>query len=337
VRVWIDISNSPQVPFFRPLVALLEGRGHEVEVTTREYAQTVELLTLHGIAHHVVGPEHGGSRVAGKARAMAGRLPALRRFAQGRGFDLALSHASHELPLVARSLGIPSAYAFDYELARTQHGLGSRAARRVVVPEAIPQGRLDPLGARAAKVRRYPGLKEEYYLHGFAPDESVLDELGLDRERVLIVVRTPPDVSLYHRHGNPLFDGVLERVGRDETVRTVVLPRTAGQRDAIRARTLPSVLVPEHAIDAQSLVALADLVVSAGGTMNREAVALGVPVYTTFAGRPGAVDESLVKEERLRVLTSVDALVLEKRSGPSRRIERDPAILLDLLLTALER
>jgi uncharacterized protein len=337
MRVWIDVSNSPQVPFFRPLIALLEGRGHEVEVTTREYAQTVELLTLHGIAHHVVGPRHGGAGAVGKARAMAGRLRALRRFAKRRAFDLALSHASHELPLVARSLGIPSAYAFDYELARTQHGLGSRAAQRVVVPEAIPQERLDPLGARAAKVRRYPGLKEEYYLHGFEPDDAVLGALGLDRERILVVVRTPPDVSLYHRHGNPLFDDVLERLGRDDGVQAVVLPRTAEQRDSIRARSLSSLLVPEHAIDAQSLVALSDLVVSAGGTMNREAVALGVPVYTTFAGRPGAVDESLVNEGRLRVLTSADALVLEKRTGSNTRRERDPGVLLDLLLSALER
>jgi uncharacterized protein len=337
VRVWIDISNSPQVPFFRPLIALLRERGHDVEVTTREYAQTTELLVLHGIPHEVVGPAHGGAGVAGKARSLAGRLRALRRFAKGRGFALALSHASHELPLVARSLGIPSAYAFDYELARTQHGLGCRAARRVVVPDAIPQDRLDRLGARTSKVRRYAGLKEEYYLHGFEPDASVVTRLGLDPQRVLVVVRTPPDVSLYHRHGNPLFDDVLERLGRDESVQAVVLPRTADQRDAIRSRDLASLHVPEHAIDAQSLVALSDLVISAGGTMNREAVALGVPVYTTFAGRVGAVDSALVNEGRLRVLTTVDALVLEKRSGSGGRIERDPALLLDLLLTALDR
>ena len=337
MRVWVDISNSPQVPFFRPLIQLLRERGNDVEVTTREYAQTVELLALHGIPHEVVGPGHGGAAAAGKARALAVRLRALRRFARGRAFDLALSHASHELPLVARSLGIPSAYAFDYELARAQHTLGCRAARRVVVPEAIPQDRLGRLGARASKVRRYPGLKEEYYLHGFEPDDSVLTALGLDPKRVLVVVRTPPDVSLYHRHGNPLFGDVLERLGRDETAQAVVLPRTAEQRAEIRTRRLPSVLVPEHAIDAQSLVALADLVVSAGGTMNREAVALGVPAYTTFAGELGAVDRALVDEARLRVLTSVDALLLEKRSGASERVERDPALLLDLLLSALER
>ena len=179
-------------------------------------------------------------------------------------FDIALSHASHELPMVARSLGVPSSYAFDYEFARTQHGLGCRTASRVLVPQAIPQQRLDRLGARASKVRRYPGLKEEYYLHGFTPDRSVVGDLGIDRRRVLVVARTPPEVSLYHRHGNPLFDDVLERLGTDAAVHVVVLPRTDDQRSAIRRRTLPSLVVPEHAIDAQSLVALSDLVVSAG-------------------------------------------------------------------------
>jgi len=336
VRVWIDVSNSPQVPFFRPLVALLERRGHDVTVTTREYAQTIELLQLHGIPHETVGPAHGGAGAWGKARAMAGRVPALRRFVRHHRFEVALSHASHELPLVARSLGIPSAYAFDYEFARVQHGVGCRAATRVVVPAAIPQDRLDRLGARARKVRRFPGLEEEYYLAGFEPRLDVRDELGLDRERVLVVVRTPPDVSLYHRHENSLFADVLRRLGSDPDVQAVVLPRTREQQTAIVGLGLQSLVVPGHAIDAQSLVAQSDLVVSAGGTMNREAVALGVPVYTTFAGRLGAVDEQLVREGRLRVLGSADELRLEKRTATATRTERDPALLLDLLLSALE-
>jgi uncharacterized protein len=336
VRVWVDVSNSPQVPFFRPLIELLRERGHEVRVTTREYAQTTELLALHAIEHEVIGPRHGGASAAGKARAMVGRLSALRRYARGQGFHIALSHASHELPMVARSLGIPSSYAFDYEFARVQHGFGCRAAGRVVVPDAIPQDRLDRLGARAGKVRRYPGLKEEYYLNGFTPDESVLGQLGITGDHVLVVVRTPPDVSLYHREANPLFGDVLERLGRDPSVRAVVLPRTAEQRAEIAGRALPSVLVPERAVDAQSLVALSDLVVSAGGTMNREAVALGIPVYTTFAGRLGAVDTALVEKGRLRVLTAGDDVRLEKRSAAGTPDARDPAALLDLLLTALE-
>ncbi len=334
MHVWIDVSNSPQVLVFRPLIALLLARGHTVEVTARDYAQTLGLLRLHEIPHEVVGPPHAGGSAVSKARAMGGRFAALRRWARAREFDLALSHASHELPLVARSLGIPAVYAFDYEFARVQHGLGSRAARRVVVPDAIPQERLGRLGASKRKVRRYPGLKEEYYLAGFEPDVTVPDALGLDRTRVLAVVRTPPDVSLYHRHGNPLFADLLERLGTDPGVHAVVLPRTEEQRRAVASPALPSLVVPKEPVDAQSLVALSDLAISAGGTMNREAAALGVPVYTTFAGRLGAVDEGLVREGRLEVLRSVDTLPVEKRADARGRRERDPAILLDLLLTA---
>jgi predicted glycosyltransferase len=307
-----------------------------VEATTRDYAQTLELLQLHGIEHELVGPPHAGASALGKSRALAGRLRGLRKFARGRRFDIALSHASHELPLVARSLGIPSAYAFDYEFARVQHALGCRAATRVVIPDAIPQDRLDALGAGAKKIGRYPGLKEEYYLSGFEPDPGALAGLAIDPARVLVVVRTPPDVSLYHRKGNPLFGRVLRRLGAHGDVHAVVLPRTGQQRSEVLALELPSLLVPEHAVDGRSLVALADLVVSAGGTMNREAVALGVPVYSTFAGRIGAVDEMLVRDGRLAVLESPDDLLLRKRTGGGRRVERDPALLLDLFLLALE-
>ena len=330
MRVWIDITNSPHVPFFRPLLRLLAADGHEVEVTAREYAQTLELLELHGIAHHVVGPPHGGAGALGKARAMAGRLPALRRFAKTRSFDLALAHGSHELTLAARSLGIPSATAHDYEFATLQHHLGLRAATRVIFPDAVPPERLARFGARPPKLVQYPGLEEEYSLADFEPDRAVLE--GIDPELVLAVVRTPPEVSLYHRHGNPLFAQVLERLGRDVSVHTVVLPRTKEQREAIRALGLPSVDIPERAIDAQSLVALADLVVSAGGTMNREAVALGVPVYTTFAGRLGAVDEKLIREGRLRPLASPADLGVRKRETALERVRRAPRLLLDLLL-----
>jgi predicted glycosyltransferase len=332
MRVWIDITNSPHVLFFRPLIRLLQAEGHAVEVTTREYAQTLELLELHGIGHHVIGPRHGGAGVLGKARALAGRLPALRRFARPRRYDIALAHGSHELTLAARSLGIPSATAHDYEYATLQHQLGLRAATRVVFPESVPAEHLARFGARPPKLVRYPGIKEEYYLADFEPDPGVLD--GVDPAKVLVIVRTPPEVSLYHRHGSPLFAGVLERLGRDDTVHAVVLPRTGEQRRAIRALGLPSLHLPGHAVDAQSLIALADLVVSAGGTMNREAVALGVPVYTTFAGRLGAVDEQLIQEGRLRPLASPDELEPRKRDTGGERIRRDPRLLLDLLLEA---
>ena len=143
---------------------------------------------------------------------------------------------------------------------------------------------------------------------------------------MLVVVRTPPEVSLYHRHGNPLFADVLERLGTDPAVQAVVLPRTPAQRDALREAALPSLVLPEHAIDAQSLIALADLVVSAGGTMNREAVALGTPVWTTFAGTMGAVDEGLIADGRLAELTDCRrARAGEEGDGRCRRGARSRA------------
>jgi uncharacterized protein len=326
MRIWVDVTNSPHVLVFRPLITLLRARGHEVEVTAREYAQTMELLQLHGMAATPVG-SHGGASTFGKARAEVSRLSALRRWAKPRAFDLALAHGSHDLTLTARSLGIRSATTFDYEFAWLQHQLGCRSANRVVVPEAIPTDRLAPYGARGSKLHRYPGLKEEYYLADFEPKPVEVPD-----GQVLVVVRTPPEVSLYHRHGNPLFRDVLDRLGHDERVHAVVLPRTAEQRETIRALGLPSLVVSDRAVDAQSLIAAAAVVVSAGGTMNREAVALGTPVYTTFGGRLGAVDEGLIRDGRLVRLARADDLDLEALPARRERLRRDPNILLDLLL-----
>jgi predicted glycosyltransferase len=335
VRVWIDMTAPAHVLVFRPLIRILRERGAEVEVTARRYAQTTELLALHGIDATLFGT-HGGRSRASKLRAMASRLPALHDWARDRGFDVALAHGSHELALVARRLGIPSATTFDYEFANLQHQLGCRAASRVVVPEAIPPSRLERYGVRPPKLVRYPGLKEEYYLADFEPDEAVLETLGVSRDRVLVVVRTPPDVALYHRHANAFFPLLLDRLGRDPGVSAVVIPRTVEQRDEIRSLALPSLVVPEHAVDAQSLIALSDLVISAGGTMNREAVALGVPVYTTFGGRLGGVDEELIRDRRLRPLGEPKELVLAKRAERAPRVRRDPGRMLAMLLSALD-
>src|SRR5262245_15003616 len=262
MRVWVDVTNSPHVLVFRPLIALLQERGHEVDVTAREYAQTMQLLELHGIEATAVG-HHGGASTLGKACSEVTRLSALHRWAKLRRFDLALAHGSHDLTLTARSLKIPSATTFDYEFAWLQHQLGYRAATRVVVPEAIPPERLRRYGVGPDKLRRYPGLKEDYYLADLEPDARVLDDLGVDCTRVVAVLRPPPDVSLYHRHANPLFPEALRALGSRDDVHVVVLPRVEAQRDFVRGLGLPSVIVPEHAVDAQSLIAFADLVVSA--------------------------------------------------------------------------
>jgi uncharacterized protein len=327
MRVWVDLTNSPHVLVMRPLIDVMRADGHEVEVTARDFAQTLELCERFGIEHTAIGRHRGGRR-ASKALGLVSRSFELARWARGRRFDVAMGHGSNDVMVAAKLLRVPSATAFDYEWATAQHQVNCRLARSVVVPDAIPPERLERYGARG-KIHAYAGLKEEYYLADFEPSPAVLDELGIDRSQPLMVVRTPPDVSLYHRFENPLFTGVLERL---EGSQTVVLPRTAAQRAELGA-----FIVPEHAIDAQSLVAYADLVISAGGTMNREAVALGTPVFTTFEGRLGAVDEGLLREGRMRKLDDPSQIEIGRRSANGGlRVRRDPRELVKMLLAARE-
>jgi uncharacterized protein len=385
VRVWIDLTNSPHVLVMRPVIERLQADGHDVEVTARDFAQTLELCERFGIAHTPIG-HHRGERLAAKLGGLASRSAALIRWAHaqerrrlGPGadasaptgrFDIALGHGSNDVSVAAAALRIPSSTMFDYEWASVQHHVNCRLAKAVVVPDAIPAERLRAYGADG-KIRAYQGLKEEYYLADFVPDPTVLGELALDRARPLAVIRTPPDVSLYHRFENDLFSAVLSRAreqAESEGVQVVVLPRTEDQRAELAG--VPGFVVPPHAIDAQSLIAYADLVVSAGGTMNREAVALGTPVYTTFEGRLGAVDERLIAAGRLRMLSDPAELSFAKRppgpserltgppervtgtleSGPdtpdthsegapgsrSERVRRDPNVLVELLLSPLQ-
>jgi uncharacterized protein len=329
----MDMTAAAHPLVLRPVIERLRAAGHEVHVSARDYGPTLATTRRMGLHPTVLGPGHPGASRPAKARALAARTRNARAFARSRGIDLAVAHGSNDLALAAASLRIPAVNATDYEWARLQHNIGCRLARRVLVPDAIPPERMHAYGA-AGKLVRYPGLKEEYYLADFAPDPSVLEALALDRERVLVVVRPPPAVSMYHRP-NDLFPRLLDRLGRREDVQAVVLPRVPEQRAEIVERRLPALIVPDREVDAQSLIAYADLVVSAGGTMNREAVALGTPVFTLFSGRLGGVDERLISEGRLRELRDPGDLELVKRTAAAGdRVRRDPQLWVDAILAA---
>ncbi|MFI5122323.1 MAG: DUF354 domain-containing protein [Vicinamibacteria bacterium] len=335
MRIWVDCTAAAHPLVLRPIIERLRLRGDAVEITAREYGQTVGILERLGLEHEVIG-SHGGGATARKGLALARRSRALTGWARARRFDLAIGHGSVDLAVVSTVLRVPSVQMQDYEYAGLQRQLAFRAARRVLAPDAIGVEAMRRAGAAERKLVRYPGLKEDYYLADFRPDPSVLAELGVDRERVLAVVRPPPETSAYHER-NPVYDEVLDRLAAEDRAVAVVIPRTSGQAEAVRARSESSLIVPEAAIDAQSLIAYADLVVSAGGTMNREAVALGTPVYTIFSGRIGAVDERLIAEGLLRPLSEAGALELVKRAPePGPRHPRDPGFLVDGILGALD-
>lgn len=326
MRIWIDLANSPHVPFFRALIPEFTEREHQVEITARDFAQTVELATAAGMTPHVIGG-HGGGRLTGKAGNLIGRAAALRKWARDRGFDMAVSHNSYAQIAAAAALGIKSVTLMDYEHQPANH-LAFRLASRVIVPRAFPAAELRRYGASMRKVKRYDGTKEDAYLADFTPDPAfaeTLRKIGIASEDVLVVARPPAREALYHRFENELFDDLLVRLSQQENAKIILLPRTSAQRTDYEARGWANVIMPREALDGANLIAASDLVVSAGGTMNREAAALGVPAASVYAGKWAAIDEELLREGRLQRIGSreeIESLAVQKRQSINPRQAR---------------
>jgi predicted glycosyltransferase len=325
MRLWIDLANSPHVPFFKALTKRFVAEGHEIEITARELAETIPLAHAAGFAPAVVGA-HGGRAVSKKAGSIASRAWALAGWAREHKFDLAISHNSYSQILAARLLGLRTITMMDYEHQPANH-LAFRFASRVIVPASFPPQRLRRYGARVGKVRRYHGTKEDVYLADFQPDPEFsarLCELGVNADNVLVLVRPPAHDALYHRFQNTLFDDVLTMLQSRENVRVILLPRNAAQRAAYAGRV--RLIIPAAPLDGANLIAASDLVISAGGTINREAAALGIPAASVYAGQWAAVDDELVREGRLRKISGVEdlrKLVIEKKraTNPRRSVD----------------
>ena len=323
MRIWIDLANSPHVPFFRALVPEFVALGHQVELTARDYAQTVPLAEAAGMTPVVIGG-HGGGRVTGKAGNLLGRSASLAKWARSRGFQLAVSHNSYAQIAAASALRIRTVTLMDYEHQPANH-LAFRLASRVIVPSSFPASALKRYGARRNKVKSYEGTKEDVYLAEFSADPkfaATLKTLGISREETLVVIRPPASEALYHRFENKLFGELLDRCLSQPTVKVLLLPRTDAQRKEYEALNKANLILPRAALDGANLIAAADLVISAGGTMNREAAALGVPAATIYAGQWAAIDEELVREGRLQRLNSpadVEALRIEKKQRTNPR------------------
>lgn len=332
LRVWIDLANSPHPLLFEPIVERLRAEGAEALITARDHAQTAELARERWPEACVIGAPSPSGRAA-KAVGIARRVGALGRWARWARPDVALSHNSYAQLIAARALGISAVTAMDFEHQPANH-LAFRVARRVLVPDVLPGDALRRQGARARKLVRYPGLKEELYLGRFEPDPGILGRLGIERPPcgVLVVARSAPAGAVYHRDENPLFVESLRALAAKERVRAVVLARHPDQRRAVRALGLPRCIVPERAIDGRSLLREADLFVGAGGTMTREAALLGIPTLSLFAGQRPAVDRWLEDRgllgrlERAEQLAAVaprpaEPVPLDRLRSAGRRIE----------------
>src|ERR1043166_6574529 len=323
MHIWIDLANSPHVPFFHALIPEFTARSHTVEISARDFAQTVELASQAGMLAHVIGG-HGGGSITGKAGNLVGRASALRKWARGRGFDLAVSHNSYAQIAAAAALGIKAVTLMDYEHQPANH-LAFRLAARVIVPHAFPAAELRKYGASLRKVRRYRGTKEDVYLADFVPDPAFAETLrkfDIASDDVLVVARPPAREALYHRFENELFDGLIDHLDAQPGVKIILLPRAEAQRGEYEKRPGAKVIMPREALDGANLIAAADLVVSAGGTMNREAAALGVPAISVYAGKWAAIDDELVRKGRLRRISSrkeIETVIVEKKSGLNAR------------------
>jgi len=339
MRIWIDLANSPHVPFFRPLANDFLRRKHDVVVTARAFAETVELAEAAGFAPQVIGG-HGGGKLSGKAGNLVRRALALARWARGRNIDLALSHNSYSQILAARALSMRAVTLMDYEHQPANH-LAFRMASRIIVPRAFPETALSRFGASAAKVKRYDGIKEDVYLADFQSDpefEKQLGMLGVSPADVLVTVRPPASEALYHRFENELFDQLLARLSVMPAVKIVLLSRNDSQRRAYSARAGSQLIQPPGPLDGSNLIAHSDLVVSAGGTMNREAAALGIPAASIYMGEWAAIDEELVREGRMRRISTPEDIrdlpLQKKMPATARRAIQVAGEVADLILEA---
>ena len=304
-KIWIDLDNSPHVPFFLPIMEELRKRGYEVLVTARNSYQVCELLEFYNLRCEVIGGHWGKHRILkilGTCARTLRLLPMILRHKP----DLAISHGSRAQMLSSYLLKIPTITIYDYEFVQK---MGFLHSLWCMTPEYLPDP-VDP-GSKA-RTRKYPGLKEDVYVPSFRPDPSLRDKLGMRADRIIITVRPPATEAHYH---NPEAEVLLQAsmnffMERAET-QVVLLPRN--ERQAAELRKIwgtwissGRILIPERAVDGLNLVWSSDLVVSGGGTMNREAAALGVPVYSIFRGKIGAVDRYLVQHGRLTLIENVD-------------------------------
>ena len=336
MRIWIDLANSPHVPFFNSLQKQFLARGHDLEITARDFAETVALAQQAEMSPQVIGG-HGGRKVSGKASNLLSRAWGLARWARRRNFQLAVSHNSYSQILAARLLGIPSVTLMDYEHQPANH-VAFRFSDKIIVPECFPAKQLKKFGAHIGKVRRYHGTKEDVYLADFQPGafSSSLSELGITSRDILVLMRPPARNALYHRFENDLFDEMLTKVLNTPHAKVILLPRDDVQRRDYNNRDT-RLIIPESPLPGADLIAASDLIISAGGTINREAAALGVPAASIYAGEWAAVDQRLVEEGRLlRIRSAEDVQSLDVRKKPTANARRAVGVKAEVVKLILE-
>jgi predicted glycosyltransferase len=296
MKIWIDIVNSPHVLFFGPLIQALEGDGHTVCVTARDYAQTVGMLDELKMEYMKIGT-HAGARFSKKITDLLYRTAKLLSYARTRKFDIALTFNSASLVLAARMLYIRSMVFMDYEYQPLNH-FTFRLCDRVITPACFPRSMLKRYGA-LDKTWTFDGLKEQLYLSEKHHIEDMLKKFSIDPRKIVVTVRPPATMAMYHHFENEFFYFVVMHMLKHDNVFVIGLPRDSIQKNLLQSLGAENMLVLDDAVDGRQLLQYTDIMISAGGTMNREAAILGIPAYSLFRGEAGAVDHYLIKHGRM--------------------------------------
>lgn len=330
-KIWIDLENTPHIPFFKPIIRELEKRGYTVVLTARDAFQVCELADKFELPYKKIGRHYGKNRFL-KAWGLAWRSLQLLSFVLKERPIMGLNHGARAQIVVCNLFRIPTVMIMDYEHSKTPAIV---APRWEIVPEVLLS---ETLHARSKKrIRKYRGIKEDVYAAEFTPDKALCKQLDLGDNEIIVTVRPPATEAHYHNpESERLFIEFMDRVMATPGVKAVMLPRNKAQESHIRANWPKwfeggNVIVPKHAVDGLNLLWHSDLVVSGGGTMNREAAALDIPVYSVFRGKSGAVDRHLQKEGKMVLIeTSADVqnkiLLLRRDRNVAAKVEARSAL-----------
>ena len=318
MKIWIDLDNTPHVPFFKPIIRELEMRGYTIVLSARDAFQVFELATLYGLVYKKVG-KHYGKNPLFKMLGVCWRSLQLLPFVIHEKPVMGLSHGSRSQILLCNLLRIPTVMIMDYEHAQTPLLLRPRWE---IIPAALSNESLQC--KTEERILSYEGIKEDVYAPEFKPDPSIIAQLNLNEDNILVTVRPPANEAHYHNpESDALFVEFMKRVCNTSGIQAILLPRNKLQETQIRTNWPQwfenfNVIIPKQAVNGLNLLWHSDLVVSGGGTMNREAAALGVPVYSIFRGKSGAVDRQLQNDGRLLLIENIDdvnnKILLQRRS-----------------------
>lgn len=324
--VWIDMDNSPHVHFFRPIIKELTKRGYRVVVTVRECFQVCDLADRFDIPYRRIGRHYGGNKMM-KVMGLVIRSMELLPFAAKERPAIAISHGSRAQILSAKMLGIPSVLIEDYEYAK---GLQILNPTWSIAPEVIHDDVFK--NTKKDRVLKYPGIKEDVYVADFRPQKGIREELKIKETDILATIRPPAIEANYHNpEGLALFEAAVDYLSGFTQAKMVVLPRARSDRKIVTGRwpgliSSGRIIIPDKAVDGLNLIWHSDLIISGGGTMNREAAALGVPVYSIFRGRLGAVDRHLAETGKLILVGNMEELKARIKISSWQRPESPPAI-----------